>query len=128
MTTEQHAERFLSVTPDQIAWRSFDAFHRAVCIAILIGRPGEVGPYVARMSVPAKIVVPPHVNDHDCLYTVLEGTLHLAEGRRVGEQELQAFPAGSVIVVPKHAFHYFSAQGEAVVLQITALGRAPAAY
>jgi quercetin dioxygenase-like cupin family protein len=124
VTIEQNEERFLSVTPDQIRWRPFDAFHNAVCIAILVGRPGKVGPYVVRLSVPAKIQVAPHVYDHDCLYTVLEGTLHLAEGRKVGEQELRAFPAGSVIVVPKHAHHYFGAHAEAVVLQITALSGA----
>jgi quercetin dioxygenase-like cupin family protein len=127
-TTNQQREKcLLSVTPAQIAWRPFDAFHNAVSIAILIGRPGEVGPYVVRMSVPAKIQVAPHAHDHDCLYTVLEGTLHLAEGRKVDEQELRVYPTGSVIVVPKHTHHYFGSQTETVVLQITALGRAPGA-
>jgi quercetin dioxygenase-like cupin family protein len=127
MSKEQGEKRFLSVTPEQITYRPFDAFHNAVCIAILVGRPGEIGPYVVRMSVPAKIQVAPHVHDHDCLYTVLEGTLQFAEGRKVGEQELRAYPTGSVIVVPKHAHHYFGSETEPVILQITALGRTPGA-
>jgi quercetin dioxygenase-like cupin family protein len=125
MTDEQSQNRFTCVRPEQITWKPFDAFHNSVCLAILVGRPGEVGPYVVRMSVPANIRVAPHVHDHDRVYTVLEGTLHFAEGRKVGEQEPRPFPTGSVIVVPKHEHHYFGATDDPVVLQITAVGRTP---
>lgn len=91
----------------------------------LVGRPGEVSPYVVRMHVPAGTHVQPHVHDHDRVYTVLEGTLSLGKGQKVGESEMRTYPTGSVIVVPKHEYLHYAAGDAPCIIQITAVGRAP---
>jgi len=43
---------FKAILPEEILWRPFPAFPPAARLAVLVGQPSEVGPYVVRVKVP----------------------------------------------------------------------------
>jgi quercetin dioxygenase-like cupin family protein len=91
---------FRSVLPEDIDWKPFPAFPPSARLAIVVGQPSEPGPYVIRVMVPSGVKLMPHEHPEDRVYTVISGVFYIGLGSRFDEDELQAYPPGSVIVLP----------------------------
>jgi quercetin dioxygenase-like cupin family protein len=113
---------FRAILPDQIEWRSFPAFPASVRLAVLVGEPSQPGPYVIRVRMPAGEKLMPHCHPEDRIYTVISGIFYIARGERFDADRLEAYPPGSVIVLPGNTPHFHWAKSGEYVTQVTAEG------
>ena len=123
--TQRHEpgqEVFRSVLPEDIDWKPFAAFPPSVRLAVVVGEPSQPGPYLIRVKVPAGVKLMPHKHPEDRLYTVMSGVFYIGLGDRFDEDQLQAYPPGSVIILPGNTYHYHWAKSGEYVTQVTAFG------
>jgi quercetin dioxygenase-like cupin family protein len=113
---------FRSILPETVDWRPFPAFPPSVRLAVLVGDPGGAGPYTIRVRVPAGVKLAPHRHPEDRVYTVISGVFYIGLGDRFDEARLQAYPPGSVIVLPGGTPHYHWAKAGEYISQVSALG------
>jgi quercetin dioxygenase-like cupin family protein len=113
---------FRSVLPEAIDWKPFPAFPPPARLAVVVGQPAEPGPYVIRVKVPAGVKIMPHRHPEDRVYTVISGVFYIGRGERFDEAELQAYPPGSVVVLPGGTPHFHWAKSGEYVTQVTAIG------
>jgi quercetin dioxygenase-like cupin family protein len=113
---------FAQTLPDQVKWTQSTSIPPGGQTAILYGDPRKPALYVTRVKLPADYRIAPHAHPEERVYTVISGTFYIGFGDKFDPTKLQAFRAGSVIVVPAKASHFhWSRSGEAVV-QISAVG------
>jgi hypothetical protein len=116
-------EKTLQVTlPEDVDWKPFAAFPPSVRLAILAGRPSGPGPYTIRVRVPHGVRLMPHRHPESRVYTVMSGIFYIGLGERFDADGLEAYPPGSVIVLPGNAWHFHWARSGEYVTQISALG------
>ncbi len=113
---------FRSILPEQIEWRAFSAFPPEARLAVLVGDPAEAGPYVIRVKMPADGKLMPHRHPEDRLYTVMSGVFHIGLGTTFDPDKLNAYPPGSVVVLPGDTPHFHWARSGEYVTQVTAIG------
>jgi quercetin dioxygenase-like cupin family protein len=113
---------FKSVLPEDIEWKPFAAFPPSVRLAVVVGQPTEPGPYVIRVKVPSGVKLMPHWHPEDRIYTVISGVFYIGLGDRFDGEELEAYPPGSVIILPGHTSHFHWAKSGEYVTQVTAIG------
>jgi quercetin dioxygenase-like cupin family protein len=113
---------FVAVLPEDIEWRPFPAFPPSVRLAVIVGKPGGVGPYAIRVKVPSGVKLAPHRHPEDRVYTVISGVFYIGLGDRFDESRLQAYPPGSVIVLPGGTLHFHWARSGEYVSQVNAIG------
>lgn len=113
---------FLAILPENIEWRPFPAFPPSVRLAVIVGEPGGVGPYTIRVKVPNGVKLAPHRHPEDRVYTVISGVFYIGLGDRFDESRLQAYPPGSVIVLPGGTSHFHWARSGEYVSQVSAIG------
>jgi quercetin dioxygenase-like cupin family protein len=63
----------------------------------------------------------PHRHPEDRIYTVMSGVFYIGLGDQFDGDKVQAFPPGSVIVLPGNTSHFRAKSGE-YVTQVTAIG------
>ncbi len=113
---------FMSVLPDDIDWKAFPAFPPSVRLAVVVGDPSQPAPYVIRVRVPSGVRLMPHWHPEDRVYTVISGVFYIGLGDKFDPDKLQAYPPGSVIVLPGGTPHFHWARSGEYVSQVTALG------
>ena len=113
---------FRSILPEDIEWKAFAAFPASVRLAVLVGQPLEPGPYVIRVKVPAGVRLMPHQHPEDRIYTVMSGVFYIGLGETFDGDKVQAFPPGSVIVLPGNTPHFHWAKSGEYITQVTAIG------
>ncbi len=113
---------FRSVLPEDIDWKPFPAFPSAVRLAVLVGEPSEPAPYMIRVKVPSGVKLMPHRHPEDRLYTVMSGVFYIGLGDQFDADKLQAYPPGSVVVLPGNTSHFHWAKSGEYVTQVTAIG------
>jgi quercetin dioxygenase-like cupin family protein len=113
---------FRSVLPEDIDWKPFAAFPPSVRLAVVVGQPSEPGPYTIRIRVPHGVKLMPHRHPEDRVYTVLSGVFYVGLGDQFDADKLQAYPPGSVIVLPGDTSHFHWAKSGEYVSQVTANG------
>jgi quercetin dioxygenase-like cupin family protein len=113
---------FRSILPEDIDWEPFAAFPPTARLAVVVGHPSEPGPYVVRVKVPSGVKLMPHRHDEDRVYTVMSGVFYIGRGDQFDEEKLEAYPPGSVIVLPGDTPHFHWAKSGEYVTQVTALG------
>ena len=113
---------FRSARPEDIDWKPFAAFPPSVRLAVVVGHPSEAGPYVTRTKVPSGVKLMPHRHPEDRVYTVMSGVFHIGLGDEFDGDRLEAYPPGSVIVLPGSTSHFHLAKSGEYVTQITAIG------
>jgi len=113
---------FRSVLPEDIDWEPFTAFPPSARLAVVVGHPAEPGPYVVRVKVPSGVKLMPHRHREDRVYTVMSGVFYIGLGEQFDETELEAYPPGSVIVLPGDSPHFHWARSGEYVTQVTAIG------
>jgi quercetin dioxygenase-like cupin family protein len=113
---------FAQTLPGEVKWTRSAAIPPGGQSAVLYGDPRKPGLYVTRVKLPADYRIAPHTHPEERVYTVISGTFYIGFGDRFDPTRLQAFPPGSVVVVPANASHFhWSRSGDAVV-QISAVG------
>ena len=113
---------FKAILPDDIDWKPFPAFPPSVRLAVVVGEPSREGPYVIRVKVPHEVKLMPHVHPEDRVYTVISGIFYIGLGDRFEADELQAYPPGSVIILPGNTPHFHWAKSGEYVSQVSANG------
>jgi quercetin dioxygenase-like cupin family protein len=115
-------ELFKSVLSEDINWEPFAAFPPSVRLAIIVGQPSEAAPYTIRVRVPRGVKLLPHRHPEDRVYTVISGVFYIGLGDEFDPQALEAYPPGSVIVLPGNTSHFHWAKSSEYVTQVTAIG------
>jgi hypothetical protein len=113
---------FRSVMPEDMDWKAFPAFPSSVRLAVVVGDPAQAGPYVIRVKVPSGVKLMPHRHPEDRIYTVISGVFYIGLGERFDADTMNAYPPGSVIVLPGNTFHFHWAKSGEYVTQVTAIG------
>ena len=113
---------FRSVLPDDIDWRPFAAFPPSVRLAVIVGQPSQNAPYTIRVKVPHGVRLMPHRHPEDRVYTVMSGVFYIGLGDRFDPDKLEAYPPGSVVVLPGDTFHFHWAKSSEYITQVTAIG------
>ena len=113
---------FRSVLPEDIVWKPFPAFPPSARLAVLVGHPSDPGPYVIRVKMPAGGKLMPHRHPEDRIYTVMSGVFYIGLGDQFDGDRMQAYPPGSVIVLPGNTSHFHWAKSGEYVSQVTAIG------
>jgi quercetin dioxygenase-like cupin family protein len=113
---------FKSVLSDDLDWKPFPAFPPSVRLAIVVGDPSKAGPYTIRVRVPHGVKLMPHRHPEDRVYTVISGVFYIGLGDRFDADKLQAYPPGSVIVLPGNTPHFHWAKSSEYVTQVNAIG------
>jgi quercetin dioxygenase-like cupin family protein len=113
---------FRSILSEDVEWQPFAAYPPSVHLAVLVGPPSEPGPYVIRVKVPRGVKMMPHKHPEDRVYTVLAGVFYAALGDQFDAEKLEAYPPGSVIIIPGNTPHFHWAKSSEYVAQVTAIG------
>ena len=74
--------------------------------AVLLGNPGQAGPYVVRFKAPAGYKIPAHSHSTDESITVLSGSFHLGHGPKLDTTKGEKLLAGGFVNVSKGMQHY----------------------
>ncbi len=121
-------DRFRAVYPEDAPWAPFPAFPPAARLAVLVGDPSKPGPYVIRVKLPHGTRMAPHRHAEDRIYTVISGLFYIGLGDEFDETKLQAFPPGTMVVLPAGQSHFHCAKSGEYVTQVTAIGPLGLAY
>ncbi|HXW17649.1 MAG TPA: cupin domain-containing protein [Candidatus Acidoferrales bacterium] len=121
-THQPGEDAFRAILSEEIDWRPFEEFPPSVRLAVVVGQPSKPGPYTIRVKVPHGEKIMPHKHPEDRVYTVLSGVFYIGLGEQFDEDKLQAYPPGSVIVLPGDTPHFHWAKSGEYVTQITAIG------
>ena len=113
---------FKSVLSEDINWKPFAAFPPSVRLTVIVGQPSEAGPYTIRVRVPRGVKLMPHRHPEDRVYTVISGVFYIGLGDEFDPDKLDAYPPGSVIVLPGNTSHFHWAKSSEYVTQVTAIG------
>jgi hypothetical protein len=115
-------DAFKSILSEDINWKPFAAFPPSVRLAVIVGQPSEVGPYTIRVRVPRGVKLMSNGHPEDRVYTVISGVFYIGLGDQFSPEKLQAYPPGSVVVLPGNTSHFHWAKSSEYVTQVTALG------
>jgi hypothetical protein len=113
---------FKAITSKDIDWQPFAAFPSSVRLAIVVGQPSREGPYVVRVKVPRNVKLMPHKHSEDRVYTVISGIFYLGLGDQFDADKLQAYPPGTVIILPGSTSHFHWAKSGEYITQVNAIG------
>ncbi|WP_308467629.1 cupin domain-containing protein [Rathayibacter soli] len=64
----------------------------------------------------------PHQHSEDRVYTVISGVFYVGLGSRFDEEPIDAYPPGTVIVLPSGTPHFHWAKSGEYVTQVSAIG------
>lgn len=115
-------ERFKATLPENIEWKAFAAFPPSVRLAVVVGDPSQQAPYTVRVRVPHGVKLMPHRHPEDRVYTVISGVFYIGLGDEFDADKLQAYPPGTVIVLPGDTSHFHYAKTGEYITQVTAIG------
>ena len=113
---------FRSVLPEDIDWKPFAAFPPSARLAVVVGDPTKAGPYVIRVKVPSGVKLMPHRHPEDRVYTIISGVFYVGLGDEFDANKLQAYPPGSIIVLPGNTPHFHWARSGEYVSQVQGIG------
>jgi hypothetical protein len=74
------------------------------------------------VKVPGGVKLMPHKHPEDRIYTVISGIFYIGLGLEFDADKLEAYPPGSVIVLPGNSPHFHWAKSGEYVTQVTAIG------
>ena len=113
---------FTTTLPEEIDWKPFAAFPPSARLAVVVGQPLQEGPYTIRVKVPRGVKLMPHSHPEDRVYTVISGVFYIGLGDQFDPAKLQAYPPGSVIILPGNTSHFHWAKSGEYITQVTAIG------
>jgi hypothetical protein len=110
------------ILPENIDWQPFAALPSSVRLAVVAGQPTKPGPFTIRVKVPGGVKLMPHRHSEDRIYTVVSGVFYIGQGDEFDADKLNAYPPGSVIILPGNTSHFHWAKSGEYVAQVTAMG------
>lgn len=113
---------FKAILPEDTDWETFAAFPPSARLAVIVGHPAEPGPYLIRVKVPHGVKLMPHRHPEDRMYTVISGIFYIGLGDQFDPDKLEAYPPGTVIVLPGNTSHFHLAKSGEYITQVTAIG------
>jgi quercetin dioxygenase-like cupin family protein len=113
---------FRAILSEDIDWKPFAAFPPSVRLAVAVGQPSDDGPYTIRVKVPRDVKLMPHRHPEDRIYTVISGIFYIGLGDEFAAEKLQAYPPGSLIILPGNTSHFHWAKSGEYITQVTAIG------
>jgi quercetin dioxygenase-like cupin family protein len=113
---------FKAILSEDLEWKPFAAFPPSVRLAVIVGRPTQGGLYTIRVKVPHGVKLMPHKHPEDRTYTVISGIFYIGLGDQFDAEKLEAYPPGSVIVLPGDTSHFHWARSGQYITQVTAIG------
>ena len=113
---------FRAILPEDVDWKPFPTFPPTVRLAVMVGHPSEPGPYVTRVKASGGAKLMPHQHPEDRIYTVMSGVFYIGLGEKFDGDKVQAYPPGSVVVLPGNTWHFHYAKSGEYVTQISAIG------
>jgi len=113
---------FKAILPEEIDWKPFAAFPPSARLAVIMGQPSEPGPYTIRVRVPHGVKLMPHRHPENRIYTVISGVFYIGLGDEFDPNKLQAYPPGTVIVLPGNTAHFHWAKSGDYITQVSAIG------
>ena len=113
---------FKAILPEKIEWKPFAVFPPSARLAIVVGEPLREGPYTIRVKVPGGVKLMPHSHPEDRVYTVISGVFYIGLGDEFDAGKLQAYPPGSVVILPGNTPHFHWAKSGEYITQVTAIG------
>ena len=122
--TAEQVVSLKTILPENLDWKPFAAFPPLVRLAVVAGQPSEPGPYMIRVRVPGGVKLMPHRHSEDRIYTVISGVFYIGVGEEFDPEKLEAYPPGSVIVLPGNTPHFHWAKSGEYISQVTAIGAA----
>ena len=75
-----------------------------------------------RVKVPSGVKLMPHQHPEDRIYTVMSGVFYIGLGDHFDDEHVEAYPPGSVIILPGNTPHFHFAKSGEYVTQVTAVG------
>jgi quercetin dioxygenase-like cupin family protein len=90
--------------------------------AVLLGNPGQEGPFVLRLKFPSGFSIPPHRHSKDEVVTVIAGVLAIGSGETLDRDAATRLPATSFVNLPAGMPHYAIAAGVETIVQINGVG------
>src|SRR5215510_4601713 len=117
-----HTASFKAILPENIEWKPFAALPAPVRLAMIIGHPSKPEAFMIRVRVPDGVILMPHRHPEDRIYTVISGVFYIGFGEQFDADKLEAYPPGSVIVLPGNTFHFHCAKSGEYIAQVTAIG------
>lgn len=120
--THSAAAVFKAILPEDIDWKPFAAYPPSARLAVLVGQPSEPGPYVIRVKVPHGVKMMPHRHPEDRIYTIVSGVFYIGLGDQFDADKLEAYPPGTVIVLPGNTSHFHWAKSSEYIAQVSAIG------
>jgi hypothetical protein len=123
LTPSPHAALHHTVVPaDEVAWGPAPpSLPSGAQLAVLLGNPGEEGPFVLRLKFPAGYVIPPHRHSKDEFLTVIAGHFAEASGEKLDRSASPYLGPASFVHLPAAMPHYAWVEGETIV-QINGVG------
>jgi quercetin dioxygenase-like cupin family protein len=113
---------FKAILPEKIEWKPFAVFPPSARLALVVGEPLREGPYTIRVKVPGGVKLMPHRHPEDRVYTVISGIFYIGLGDEFDAGKLQAYPPGSVIILPGNTSHFHWAKSGEYITQVSAIG------
>ena len=71
---------------------------------------------------PGGVKLMPHSHPEDRIYTVISGIFYIGLGNEFDAEKLQAYPPGSVVILPGNTSHFHWAKSGDYITQGTAIG------
>ena len=116
------AQSVTVATPQKLQWADAPQFGKGVKIAVIMGDPGQAGPYVVRLDVPPHTTFPAHTHPDTENVTILSGTLGVGLGSKVDKSKGQRLPSGGFVSLPEGTPHFAWTDQSEVILQIHGIG------
>ena len=119
---EAKMPKHVLVNAADIKWGEAPAkLERGASFAVISGDPGQPGPYVVRLKMPAGYKIAPHWHPTDENVTVISGTFALGMGEKFDPAAMKELPAGGFGLLPADMRHFAMAKTEATV-QVHGIG------
>jgi quercetin dioxygenase-like cupin family protein len=113
---------FRSILPEDVDFEPFPSFPPSARLAVVVGNPPDPGPYVIRVKASAGAKLLPHRHHEDRIYTVMSGVFYIGLGEQFDATKLEAYPPGSVVVLPGDTPHFHWAKSGEYITQVQANG------
>jgi len=121
-------EEIVGGTPTQVRWFTPAYYTDGRQRAQLYGDSTQKGPWIDRVKIPAGKHVAAHTHPQDELVTVIDGIWYVGAGDKYDPEKLQAYPAGSFVLIPAGLAHFVAAKESAVIVQLTGVEKSRTDY
>ena len=120
--TNKAKREIVGLTPQQVKWFTPSYYKDGRERAQLVGDSSKGGAWVDRVKIPGGKRVLAHTHPDDEMVTVIEGTWYLGAGDRFDPARLQAYPAGSFVVIPAGLPHFVATKDGPAIVQSSGNG------